>query len=159
MTIWTAPFGLHIRFGQTADAGALAKLHAEGFFRGWPRSDFEAYLADAQVTPAYVASDAKKKVAGFAMLRLAGDESELITIAVDRKLRGKGLGKALLRAALDDLQRTPVRRMFLEVDETNASAIRLYRGFGFADVGTRRGYYPHPDGTTATALVMRADLG
>lgn len=157
--IWMAPMGLHIVLGETGDAGQLAKLHAQGFYRGWPRSDFEAYLADPKTTPAYVAVDKSRAVHGFMMLRLADDEAELITIAVHPSRRGKGLGRALLAAGLSDLEMTPVRRMFLEVDETNASAIALYERFGFARIGTRKGYYPRPDGTAATALVMRVDLG
>lgn len=157
--IWMAPMGLHIALGETRDAGQMAKLHAQGFFRGWPRSDFEAYLADPRTTPAYAAIDGRRTVHGFMMLRLAGDEAELLTIAVDPSRRGKGLGRALLEAGFADLAMTPVRRMFLEVDETNRSAIALYRRFGFAEIGTRKGYYPRPDGSAATALVMRADLG
>jgi ribosomal-protein-alanine N-acetyltransferase len=45
------------------------------------------------------------------------------------------------------------------VDEDNQAARRLYDQFGFSQIGERRGYYPRPDGKTATALVMRADLG
>ncbi|WMT87078.1 ribosomal protein S18-alanine N-acetyltransferase [Pelagibacterium sp. 26DY04] len=159
MNLWLAPSGLHIARGEVRDAPALARLHAGGFYRGWPTTDFEAYLADPATTPAYVAVDAKRTVFGFAILRLAEDESELLTIAVDPKKRGKGLGRALLSAAFADLAMSPVRTIFLEVDETNASAIALYRRFGFAEIGKRKGYYPKPDGSAATALVMRAPIG
>jgi len=50
-------------------------------------------------------------------------------------------------------------QIFLEVDEGNAPALALYRSFGFHQVGTRKGYYPKKDGTRATALVMKAELG
>lgn len=159
MSYWPAPGGRHIARGQTGDARTLARLHAAGFFRGWPASDFEAYLADPLTTPAYVAIDARRRVAGFIMLRLSGDESELLTIAVDPALRGKGLGRALLAAAFADLQMSPVKTMFLEVDETNQAAIGLYRSFGFGQIGVRKGYYPRPDGSAATALVMQAPIG
>lgn len=159
MNLWLAPSGLHIARGEVRDAPALARLHAAGFYRGWPTADFEAYLADPKITPAYVASDARRAISGFAMLRLAEDESELLTIAVDPKSRGRGLGRAMLAAAFSDLAMSPVKAMFLEVDETNAPAIALYRGFGFTEIGKRKAYYPKPDGTAATALVMRAAIG
>ncbi|WP_332713157.1 ribosomal protein S18-alanine N-acetyltransferase [Pelagibacterium mangrovi] len=159
MNLWLAPSGLHIARGEVRDAPALARLHAAGFYRGWPTTDFEAYLADPKITPAYVASDARRAISGFAMLRLAEDESELLTIAVDPKSRGRGLGRALLGAAFSDLTMSPVKTMFLEVDETNAAAIALYRGFGFTEIGKRKAYYPKPDGSAATALVMRAPIG
>ena len=159
MSFWPAPGGLHVARGDTRDARAMARLHAQGFFRGWPVSDFEAYLADPHTTPAYVAIDAKRALSGFAMVRIAHDESELLTIAVDLRARGKGVGRALMAAAFADLAMSPVSTMFLEVDETNFSAIALYRRFGFVDIGTRKGYYPKADGSTATALVMRAPIG
>lgn len=159
MNFWLAPHGLHVARAEIRDAHTLARLHAAGFYRGWPTSDFEAYLADPQTTPAYVATDAKRNISGFIMVRIAGDESELLTIAVDPKRRGRGLGRALLSAAFADLAMSPVKTMFLEVDETNAPAIALYRRFGFVEIGKRKGYYPKPDGSAATALVMRAPIG
>jgi ribosomal-protein-alanine N-acetyltransferase len=106
-----------------------------------------------------VACDARRRIAGFALIRIAADEAELLTIAVDPKWRGKRLGHALLRAAFDDLLRSPARRMFLEVSEDNGAAIKLYSREGFATISSRKGYYPKPDGSQATALVMARDLG
>jgi ribosomal-protein-alanine N-acetyltransferase len=156
---WLAPGGLHIEPAGTADADAIARLHAQGFYRGWPREDFAAYLADPERTPAYVACDAKHRVAGFAMLRIAADEAELMTIAVDPKRRRKGLGASLLAAAFDDLLMSPAKRLFLEVAADNSAAIALYRRHGFAEIGRRDGYYARPDGKPATALVMSRNLG
>ena len=157
--LWLAPHGLHVEPAMPADAEAIAGLHARGFYRGWPREEFEAYLADPARTPAYVACDRKRRVVGFAMLRVVADEVELMTIAVEPKWRRKGVGAALLRAAFEDLMMSPARKMFLEAAADNASAIALYRGHGFAEIGRRDGYYPRPDGTPATALVMSRDLG
>lgn len=157
MKLWMGPHGLHVEPGRQADAEAIARLHAQGFFRGWPREDFASYLS-GEDTPVYVACDMKRRVAGFLMLRLAGDESELITVAVDPKWRGKGVGRALLRAAFDDLMRSPARRMILEVAADNPAALKLYRTEGFAEIGRRDGYYARADGKPATALVMARDL-
>jgi ribosomal-protein-alanine N-acetyltransferase len=157
MKLWMAPHGLHIEPGRPADAEIMTRLHAQGFYRGWPQSDFAAFLTEAE-TPAFVACDARRRIAGFALLRIAADEAELVTIAVDPKWRGKGIGTALLRAMLDDLSRTAARRIFLEVAADNPAAIALYRSFGFQQVGRRDAYYARPDGRPATALVMKRDL-
>lgn len=156
--LWMAPAGLHIEPGRVADANELARIHALGFYRGWPVGEFESFLADDS-TPVYVACDARRRIAGFALIRIAADEAELLTIAVDPKWRGKRIGQALLRAAFDDLLRSPARRMFLEVSEDNGAAIKLYQREGFATISSRKGYYPKPDGSQATALVMARDLG
>lgn len=156
--LWMAPGGLHIEPGRLADARDLARIHATGFYRGWGREEFENFLPDA-TTPVYVACDAKRRIAGFALIRVAADESELLTIAVDPKWRGKKVGQALLKAAFDDLLMTRARKMFLEVSEDNVAAIRLYQREGFSTISTRKGYYPKADGSAATALVMSRDLG
>jgi len=156
--LWMAPAGLHIEPGRMSDARELARIHALGFYRGWAVGEFESFLADA-TTPVYVACDARRRIAGFALIRVAADEAELLTIAVDPKWRGKGVGQALLRAAFDDLLMTPARRMFLEVSEENAAAIKLYQREGFTVISSRKGYYPKADGSQATALVMARDLG
>ena len=156
--LWMAPGSLHIEPGRTGDARELARIHAQGFYRGWPAGEFENFLT-ATNTPVYVACDARRRIAGFALIRIAADEAELLTIAVDTKWRGKRVGQALLKAAFDDLLLTPARRMFLEVSEENAAAIRLYQREGFAVISSRKGYYPKPDGSQATALVMARDLG
>ena len=96
---WMAPLGLHIEPAEPRDADAVANLHAASFYRGWPRQDIEAYLIDPD-TPTLVACDARRRIAGFAMLRLAADEAELMTIAVEPKWRGKGVGAALLAVSL-----------------------------------------------------------
>jgi ribosomal-protein-alanine N-acetyltransferase len=158
MKLWMAPHGLHIEPGIGKDADAIGKLHAAGFYRGWPREEFESFLRDPD-SPVYVAIDARRRVAGFMILRLAADEAELITIAVDPRWRGKGVGRALLRAGFDDLLMSRARRMFLEVAADNAAAVHLYEAEGFSQVGRREGYYARAAGAPATALVMARDLG
>lgn len=154
---WMAPLGLHIEPAEPRDAEAVAALHARSFYRGWPRQDIEAYLIDPD-TPTLVVCDARRKVHGFAMLRLLGDDVELMTIAVDRKMQGKGVGEALLRACFEDLMMTPARRMVLEVAADNPPALQLYRKLGFTQLSERQGYYARPDGQPATALVMARNL-
>lgn len=158
MKFWMAPHGLHVEPAMSQDAEAIAKLHAAGFYRGWPREDFATYLSDAD-TPAFVACDARRRIAGFAMLRLAADEAELLTIAVDPKWRSKGVGGALMRACFEDLLMSRARRIFLEVAADNPAAIKLYQRLGFAKISERKGYYARADGQPATALVMARDLG
>ncbi|MEX0859986.1 MAG: GNAT family N-acetyltransferase, partial [Cucumibacter sp.] len=116
MRLWVAPQGLHVEPAKTEDAERLAELHAGAFFRGWAAADFAAYAIDPR-TPTYVVCDVRRRIAGFLTVRIAGEEAEILTVAVDRRWRGKRLGTALLEAAIDDLTRSPVKKLFLEVDE------------------------------------------
>lgn len=158
MKFWMAPGGLHIEPAETRDAKDLARIHGQSFYRGWPTADFQSFLEDRN-TPAYIACDAKRRIAGFALIRTVADEAELLTIAVEPRWRGKSVGRALMDAVFADLMMSPARHMFLEVDEQNHAAIRLYEKLGFSTISSRKGYYPRPDGSAATALVMARDLG
>jgi ribosomal-protein-alanine N-acetyltransferase len=77
---------------------------------------------------------------------------------VARAYRRQGLGWQLMDAALRELHAQRADTLFLEVDETNAAAIALYRRFGFREVGKRPRYYQSADGARTGALVMRRDL-
>ena len=90
---------------------------------------------------------------------LDGTLVDSIRDLADPKWRGKRVGQALMKAVFADLLLTPARRMFLEVSEENAAAIKLYQREGFATISTRKGYYAKADGSQATALVMARDLG
>jgi len=159
MKVWLAPKGLHIEPGSVGDSGALARLHGEGFHTGWPSSEFAAFLADPDRTPAYVACDKNRRIAGFALFRITDGEAELLTIAVGRRHRGAGIGRALMDAALSDMMMRAVETVFLEVDEANQAAGKLYSRLGFEQVGRRENYYSLADGSRASALVMRYGLG
>ena len=76
----------------------------------------------------------------------------MLTIAVASTRWGEGTGTALLDALLAEAARRGCTEVFLEVRTDNARAQQLYRRYGFAEIGIRRGYY-QPSG--ADALVMR----
>ena len=91
---------------------------------------------------------------GMVLARIAGDEGEVLTLAVVPANRRRGLGRALLGAALQEIRDRGARVVFLEVSEANQAARALYAAAGFVEVGRRRRYYA--DGTDA--LVLRAAL-
>jgi ribosomal-protein-alanine N-acetyltransferase len=99
-----------------------------------------------------------RTMAGFILSRLAAGEAEILSVAVAPARRGKGLARRLLDLHLRRLAGLSVRAVFLEVDEDNEPARRLYRRAGFREVGRRPGYYPQAGGNAATALVLRRDL-
>jgi len=96
--------------------------------------------------------------AGFVMSRIAAGEAEILSIAVVASRKGRGLAGRLLRHHLGRLAAVAVRTVFLEVDEDNVPALRLYRRAGFREVGRRAGYYPPQGGKASNALILRRDL-
>ena len=85
------------------------------------------------------------------------DESELLEIAVQPAMQGRGYGKALLAQAIALARRNGAVRMFLEVRESNARARKMYTSFGFEETGRRKNYYPTEDGRE-DAILMTAQL-
>jgi ribosomal-protein-alanine N-acetyltransferase len=145
---------------DVTQARQVAALHQQGgFARRWEPGECAALLADRSVVAEGVFCGRGAEPCGFAMSRVAADEAEVLSIVVAGARRRSGLGQALLAAHLAQLAARGVTRLFLEVEESNAPAIALYRRFGFATVGRREGYYPKPDGSRVAALVMRLDLG
>jgi ribosomal-protein-alanine N-acetyltransferase len=143
---------------DSAAAADVARLHHQGgFARGWSVTECEALLADRNVC-ADGARARNGRIAAAALSRRAGDEAEVLVVLVDPSLRGLGVGQRLMDGHLQNLLRAGVRRVFLEVDENNAPARALYARFGFVEAGRRPGYYSKPDGSRATALVLRRDL-
>lgn len=102
--------------------------------------------------------DRSDAILGFIISRRVLDEAEVLTIAVAPEHRRSGVGAALLEFHLATLALQRVSRLFLEVDEGNASARALYAKFGFVEMGRREGYYRTSDGKRATALTMRKDV-
>jgi ribosomal-protein-alanine N-acetyltransferase len=143
------------------DVRHLPALHAEDFVRPWATHEFASLLEQGPVFGFAVRQVGSRNgaLAGFVLARLVAGESEILTIAVARAHRRRGLGRDLMEAVLRELHAQRAEALFLEVDETNVAAIALYRRLGFREVARRPGYYEHTGTTRRTdALVMRRDL-
>lgn len=124
---------------RPADAAELAALHRAAFHRGWSEMEFATLLREASVLGHCVRE--RGRVIGFVLSRIAADEAEILSVAVDPARRGAGLAARLLAAHLPHLAARGVKRLFLEVEDGNTAAQRLYRTAGFSQIGARPGYY------------------
>ncbi|MEO0399024.1 MAG: ribosomal protein S18-alanine N-acetyltransferase [Pseudomonadota bacterium] len=88
---------------------------------------------------------------GFCLWRVAAEEGDILTIAVDPACRRQGIGRALLQALADRAAAAPISTLFLEVAADNAAARRLYETNGFVAIGSREGYYRSGD----SAILMK----
>ena len=80
----------------------------------------------------FVVKDKKRKILGICLIENGDDEGEFIiqNIAVNKALRGKGIGKALLSKSLNIIQKKGYRKAILTVTE-GIPAQKLYERFGF----------------------------
>jgi [ribosomal protein S18]-alanine N-acetyltransferase len=135
------------------DAAAIAQLHGASFGRGWEEDEVHRLLLDGAVVTH--CAMVRRTMVGFIMSRMAADEAEILSVAIAPARRGRGLSRPLLDFHLRSLAGLGARAVFLEVDEHNAPACRLYVGGAFHEVGRRQGYYQGG----AAALILRRDLG
>jgi len=142
-----------VSVARPGDAHAIAAIHAASFQRGWGDDELHRLLIEKNVVAHR--STVGGRIVAFILSRTAAGEAEILSVAVAPAWRGRAISRPLLDLHLRRLAGLGVRSVFLEVDEHNAPACRLYRGAGFRDVGRRHGYYQ----AGKTALVLRRDLG
>ena len=138
------------------DAARLAQLHGASFHRGWGEGEFEVMLSERNTLVHRLKLG--RRVIGFAVSRMAADEAEILSIAVDTTYRGRGLSRSLLLTHLGHLAGHGVRTVFLEVEENNQPARQLYNRAGFTVNGRREHYYKQHGREPLNALLMRRDL-
>jgi [ribosomal protein S18]-alanine N-acetyltransferase len=138
------------------DAAAIAALHGKSFNRGWSEDEIDRMLIERNVLTHRAMIG--RRFAGFIMSRMAAGEAEILSVAVASARRGKGLARQLLNLHMRRLAGLGTRVVFLEVDEGNTAARRLYRRAGFQEAGRREGYYLDAKGNRSSALVLRRDL-
>ena len=148
------------------DAATLSRLHSAAFSApggGWGTHEFHGLLKQPAVLGFRAvrpgpAGAPPAEPRGFVLAREAAGEAEVLTIAVHPSWQGRGLGRLLMEALLRELYARRATELFLEVDEGNVPALRLYERLGFREVGRREAYYGGPDGPSANALNLRLDL-
>lgn len=133
--------------GDAAKLVAICKNAPEA--AQWPAQAYERAHSYGQII---LVAEAEGRVAGFVVARAAGDEAEILNMAVENAERRKGVGQALLSGALEEARGAGCKKVFLEVREGNATAIAFYRQYRFCEIGKRTGYYRDP---TEDATLMQ----
>jgi [ribosomal protein S18]-alanine N-acetyltransferase len=143
MTVSPQQAAVTLRRALPGDAAAIAALHARCFPRGWDQASIATLVADPTCLTLIVSAPENGSCHGLLIARVAADEAELLTLAVDAAHRRQGLARALLGAAIASLKLCGAKQLFLEVETGNEAAEALYRGFGAKGVGHRPAYYEH----------------
>lgn len=130
-----------------AHVDRMEEIERLSFSVPWSRELLEAELTNPYVF--YLVALSEGDVAGYIGIESVLDEGRVLNIAVHPIYRRRGIGCALMSAALEICG--GLESLTLEVRESNSPAIALYSGFGFKPVGKRRSYYEKP---TEDALLM-----
>ena len=148
-----------LRTGDARDLAIVDALMTEAFDprygEAWTRSQCLGVLAltGVHLTLAFV----DDFPAGFTMTRSVADEAELLLIADAPDYRRRGVGTALIRAAIAECSVGAIAKLHLEVRAGN-DAVKMYVTHGFAKVGERRAYYRGKTGVAYDAHTYSKDI-
>ncbi len=110
---------------------------------------WQSYVTASPDCEYYLIEDETHQTIGFITLLKVGNDYELIKIGVLPSFQHQGWGFKSLQSLLADLS---FHSMFLEVNENNIPAIKLYQKLHFEVIYTRKHYYQDED-----AYIMRYD--
>ena len=80
-------------------------------------------------------------VIGICVFQVVLDEAQINYFVVNQKFRKKGFGSYLMNYLIEKCEKSNLRKLLLEVSQSNANAERFYNRFDFSTVGIRKNYY------------------
>ena len=123
-------------FANALDQARLMALQANPVFCG-----FVDLVPEQDQPQSTSADDLASYLGGYLLAMMIDDEAEILSIGVTPDRQRQGVGKLLLQHFFEHGTSQNMTRVVLEVAEDNVPALGLYRDFGFAAFGRRKGYY------------------
>ena len=121
------------------DASAVAELELKIFAMPWSREDF--FRETNNELAEYIVGELDGQIVDYAGAWVSFDQAEVMHVAVDKNLRGQGVGTMLFGELIKAVKLRGAKSITLEVRPSNTPAIKLYESFGLKSVGRRKGYY------------------
>jgi ribosomal-protein-alanine N-acetyltransferase len=146
-----------------ADLRAIAGIDAGGF--GDPQDRHESEEADLREelarpwSRAWVARDQSEALVGYLLAWHVADELHILNVTTRTDCRRRGVGRALMLAAIAYGGEKQVKHLLLEVRRSNDAAISLYRSLGFFARGLRLRYYPDDEDAVEMVLLLDPNTG
>jgi len=139
------------------DIDAVWDIEILSFSSPWKKKQFAEELKNnrSHILLATIEEAGKKKVVGYICWWTVADEIHILNLASHPDYRRKRVANALLNALLSYAANHGITYATLEVRRFNSPAVQLYKKFGFAIKGIRKGYYPEGE----DAIVMEMDMG
>jgi RimJ/RimL family protein N-acetyltransferase len=149
-----------IRGARPDDAPELARLFAavaaeRDRIGTEPPVDIEARTElFASSADAAIVAEAGSRIIGHIQVEVGRFGNGEIGMLVAADWRGRGVGSALMPAAIEWARAEGLHKLCLEVFPTNAPAIALYRKCGFAEEGLRVKQYRRASGELWDSIMM-----
>ena len=143
---------------RPTDVPALITLALDAGLSAWSTNDYEeeAKRSDSIM----LACRSGDSLIGFIVGRLIpghlkGTDAEIYNIGVRPSFRQMGIGQLLMQNFVSQCVNHSARVLWLDVRESNESALRFYKAFGFTEAYRRPNFYSDP---AEGAIVMNLDL-
>lgn len=131
-------------------AHLMAQIHASCFARPWPALDMAVHIQSD------LCLGLGDPLMSFIIIRRAGHEAEILTLATNPSARRQGHARQLIYQAFIKLRQMDIQSLYLEVAEDNPAAIALYKICGFTPMGRRPGYYKRDKGRIAAITFSKS---
>ena len=128
----------------------MLKIEKKAFASHWNKQTFVDELSAENGY--YIVAKEDGKILGYTGFRYVLDEAHITTLAVHHKHRKKGIGGKLIEKLINDARERGLKKLYLEVRQSNVPAQKIYKKHGFKVLDRRREYYQHP---VEDALVMQ----
>ncbi|RZN57336.1 MAG: ribosomal-protein-alanine N-acetyltransferase [Candidatus Methanomethylicota archaeon] len=143
---------IKIRKANINDLKEIYRIEKESFPDPYPYGLLKAFLFHPGV---YLVAIVEEKIIGYCIGIIRNEDiGHIISIAVDKNYRRRGIGTILLRNTINELMKLGARKIRIEVRESNIAAIKLYEKIGFREKEKIYGYYSDDE----TAIVMFLEL-
>ena len=83
----------------------------------------------------------KNSVIGISVFQVVLDEAQINYFVVNKKFRKNGFGSYLMSYLIKKCEKLNLKKLLLEVSQSNFTAERFYSRFDFSTVGIRKNYY------------------
>ena len=140
---------IQLRNMQHADINAVCAIEQQVQLHPWTSSQFADSVDRYQAT----VIEHHDEILGFCIMQKVLDEANLLLMAIAPKYQGNGFGAKILNDAITRLG-SKCLQVFLEVRQSNHTAIALYEKVGFHQIDLRKNYYPAPNQQREHAVIM-----
>lgn len=144
-----------IRHAQFADADRIYDLEVNNFSSPWSLDNLKKELETQNNDHLYYVVENDNDVIAFIGIWILYDEAHIMSIVVDKAFKKKGIATKLLSEILKNFDNKIIKKMLLEVRNSNLPAIKLYEKLGFKQLYIRKNYYTAP---IEDAIVMELNL-
>lgn len=135
-----------VRRMREQDLLSVRAIEAMSFSNPWSEDTFRGEIQNTPVSsPLVVVRRPGDEVVAYIIYWQIRDDVQVNNIAVHPECRGLGIAEALMRFAIAKVREAGAAFMTLEVRQSNAPAVALYKKLGFEALGTRKNYYTKPD--------------